>query len=592
MRSLWRTLVELTAVMPKGARPFYIWYSIVTGALSILDTVALALVVLTVAPLVTGEPIDLPVIGTIPQSATVMIAVIVCALFILKGVLAVAMHWVATRRFAKFELEVGDELFRRYMRSSWEERAGMSTAEVVRLIDTSMANANLAFLLPLSQIPTNALTFVAVLAVLVAAQPLTALIAFLYLAAVALFMYFVVTRRSRLAGQHHRRYGYFTSRIMSEMVDALKEVTLRNKLDGAGRVVTKNRRRSTRARANLSFLGIVPKYAYESALIGGFLLIGGISFLIGGPAGAVTSVTLFAATGFRMIPALNSVQSSLTVATANEVHAKDVIREIGIGRRIEKRFVERLDSETLPENPRTLELSDVHFRYPDAQSDVLHGLSLTVPFGTSLAVVGPSGAGKSTLIDILLGLSEPTGGEILIDGVPLQHMMAQWRGRVGYVPQRVALFDASVAQNVALTWENDWDPDRVVAALERAHLGDFVQRGSGITEPIGERGRSISGGQQQRLGIARALYTDPLIMVMDEATSSLDTATENRVTESMRELQGEVTFITVAHRLATIRDYDQVCYLDQGRIQGAGTFEEVVEQVPDFRIQATLAGLL
>src|SRR5690606_13450031 len=140
-----------------------------------------------------------------------------------------------------------------------------------------------AFLLPLSQIPTNALTFASVLAVLAVAQPLTALIAFLYLAAIALFMLFAITRRSRIAGQHHRRYSYFTSRIMSEMVEALKEVTLRNKLDGAGRVVTQNRRRSTRARANLSFLGAVPKYAYEAALIGGFLLIGGISYLTSGP---------------------------------------------------------------------------------------------------------------------------------------------------------------------------------------------------------------------------------------------------------------------------------------------------------------------
>ncbi|NLB47641.1 MAG: ATP-binding cassette domain-containing protein, partial [Microbacteriaceae bacterium] len=245
----------------------------------------------------------------------------------------------------------------------------------------------------------------------------------------------------------------------------------------------------------------------------------------------------------------------------------------------------------LPAAPTQLELRDVRFRYPGAESDVLDGISLSIPMGSSLAIVGPSGAGKSTLIDILLGLSLPTGGELFIDDAPLEQVLGQWRTRVGYVPQRVALFDGSIAQNVALTWEENYDLDQVQRALERAHLGALAERPGGLLARIGERGDSVSGGQQPRLGIARALYTDPLVMVMDEATSSLDTATENRVTQSMRELQGEVTFITVAHRLATIREYDQVCYLDAGRIRGVGTFDEVVAQVPDFALQAKLAGL-
>ncbi|PIJ01793.1 ABC transporter ATP-binding protein, partial [Leucobacter sp. OLES1] len=252
----------------------------------------------------------------------------------------------------------------------------------------------------------------------------------------------------------------------------------------------------------------------------------------------------------------------------------------------------RQDVAELPAGPQRLTLENVHFRYPGADEDVLKNVNFTVPFGSSLAIVGPSGSGKSTLIDLLLGLSVPTSGSMRIDGAELRDVMRQWRNRVGYVPQRVALFDASIAQNVALTWEADYDSERVMHALRRAHLGELADRGAGIEERVGERGASISGGQQQRLGIARALYSDPFVMVMDEATSALDTATENRVTESMRELQGEVTFITVAHRLATIREYDQVCYLDRGEILGNGTFEEVVEQVPEFRLQAELAGLL
>jgi ABC-type multidrug transport system fused ATPase/permease subunit len=237
-------------------------------------------------------------------------------------------------------------------------------------------------------------------------------------------------------------------------------------------------------------------------------------------------------------------------------------------------------------------LRSVAFRYPTSTETVLHGLDLDIPLGSSLGIVGPSGAGKSTLIDLILGLSSPTEGEIRLDDQPLGSVIKQWRNRVGYVPQRVALFDGSIAQNVALTWDNDFDRDRVLDALERAQLTSLLStRGQGINEKIGERGVSLSGGQQQRLGIARALYSDPLVLVLDEATSSLDTKTEDDVTQAIRSLQGELTLISVAHRLSTIKQYDQVCYLEDGHIIGQGTFYELADQLSVFKEQVALAGL-
>ncbi|MGO2139606.1 MAG: ABC transporter ATP-binding protein [Leucobacter sp.] len=591
MKSIWITLKELFDVLPKGAKPFYIWYSIVTSLLALLDTAALGLIMLVITPLVSGKPVTIPLLGELPESATVWVVVVICALFILKGVFAVSLHWIATRRFAKYELQVGNTLFRSYMRSDWEKRSQMSTAEVTRIVDSSMANTNLGFILPISQVPGNALTFVSVLLVLVIAQPLTALIALVYLSFISIMMLLVVARKSKLAGTHNRVYGYRVATIMTEMIDALKEVTLRDKLGEIGEVISDTRVVATRARANMSFLNIVPKYAFEASLIGGFILIGGAAYLMGGGSAAIVAVSLFAASGFRMIPAMNALQGAVTSSAANEVYAKDVIRELRFAESQGEEVVVE-DKAALPGELECLELRDVTFRYPGADRNVLDGISIELPFGSTLAIVGPSGAGKSTLIDLLLGLSTPTSGCIKLDGAPLDDVLKQWRSRVGYVPQRVALFDATIAQNVALTWGSDYEPQRVIESLNRAHLGELVSRDGGIEAKIGERGSSISGGQQQRMGIARALYSDPVIMVMDEATSALDTETEARVTESMRSLQGEVTFITVAHRLSTIRDYDQVCYLDGGKILGCGSFYEVVEQVPAFKVQAELAGLL
>jgi len=594
MRSLWNTMSELFGVFPQGARRFYVGYSIVTGLLAILDTLALALVVVVMSTFVTGARISIPGYGPLPEFATLWIMILVCVIFIAKGVFAVLLHWVATRRFAQYELEVGNQLFTYFTRTSWENRSAVSTAEITRIVDGSVASANRAFLIPLSQIPVNAVTFVSVLLVLVIAQPLAAALAAVYLTLVSLFVFFVVNRRAKEQGVRARTFGYKVARVMTEMIEALKEITLRGRLAEVGGYVAENRRIATRARANLAFLGIVPKYTFESALIGGFLLVGGVTYLVQGPETATVALGLFAVTGFRMMPAMNGVQSSFTAASSSEVYAREVIKNLTRLREEQLDPAEhaQADSLQLPDSPKELVLRDVSFRYPKTETDALTNINLQVPFGSRLAVVGPSGAGKSTLIDLLLGLSTPSHGAIEIDGMPMKDVFEQWRVRVGYVPQRVALFDASIAQNIALTWGDDFDEQKVKNALERAQLSELLGRPEGIHARIGERGSVISGGQQQRLGIARALYNDPLVLILDEATSALDTATEDRVTQAMKELQGDVTFVTIAHRLSTIRDYEQVCYLENGKVLGRGTFDELTEQVPAFAIQASLAGLL
>ena len=163
---------------------------------------------------------------------------------------------------------------------------------------------------------------------------------------------------------------------------------------------------------------------------------------------------------------------------------------------------------------------------------------------------------------------------------------------MGYVPQEVALFDATIAQNVALSWSSDVDRERVRDALERAQLLEVIEsRAGGIDASIGERGLALSGGQRQRLGIARALYADPLVLVMDEATSALDTATEAAVSEAIRELSGSMTIVSVAHRLSTIQHADRIFFMSDGRVEASGTFRELQNRVPAFAEQVRLAGL-
>lgn len=565
---------------------------VATTILTVLDVVAMSLLALIIGPAVTGSTLRLPVIGELPDGSVPVIVLLACSLIIVKSALSILLHWLATRRFARYEMEIGDRMFRAYINSSWEQRSKRSVAEITRIADFGIANTMAGFILPLMRVPSSLFTFILILLVLFVADPLTSVVALVYLSLIALVVHFAVTKRTLEAGEVNLRYGYRVASLMTEMMEALKELSLRNRLGEVADLVAVNRRRSVQARANGSFLSIIPGYAFEAALIGGVLLIGGVSLAQGGLTAAISSVALFAATGFRMIPAITGVQGGIVQATASIPSAEDVIGDLIDSERNVSTSALPEDSAALDDAPRLLELREVQFTYPNTTEPVIRGMNLRIPLGSSVGIVGPSGAGKSTLIDLILGLSSPTEGDIEIDGQQLPTVLRQWRSRVGYVPQRVSLFDGSIAQNVALTWGEEIDRDRVIEALERAQLASLVtSRAGGIDATIGERGVSLSGGQQQRLGIARALYTDPLVLVLDEATSSLDTKTEDEVSRAIQSLRGQVTLISVAHRLSTIKDYDTICYLDEGRIIAQGRFDEVAAALPSFAEQVALAGL-
>lgn len=592
MNRLLPALRELLPLLPLGAQRYFVGYMIATTLITALDVIAMSLLAVIIGPALTGGTISIPLLGEVSGDMAPMLALFACLMIILKSALSLTLHWFATRRFARYELEIGDRMFKAYINSSWEERSKRTVAEITRIADGGIANTMAGFLLPLMRVPSSIFTFVLIIAVLFAVDPITSVIALVYLTLVALVVHQVVTKRALEAAFVNRNFSYRVAILMTEMIEALKELSLRNRLGEVSDIVTQNRHRSVRARANGSFLSIVPGFSFEAALIGGVILIGGVSFIQGGMAAALASVALFAATGFRLIPAITGIQGGIVQAVATLPSVNDVVGDLTAAERDMKASQPPADTEELAAEPIELRLTDVHFRYPKTEADVIRGMNLEVPLGSSLGVVGPSGAGKSTLIDLILGLSQATSGEISIDGKPLASVLRQWRGRVGYVPQRVALFDGTIAQNVALTWTDEIDRARVEHALERAQLSSLVaSRGNGIDERIGERGVSLSGGQQQRLGIARALYADPLVLVLDEATSSLDTKTEAEVTKAIQALKGEVTLISVAHRLSTIKNYDRICYLDDGVIVAQGTFAEVAAQLPAFAEQVTLAGL-
>lgn len=592
MIRLWRTLRQVLTVFPDGARKFFVTYSILTGLLAVLDVAALSAMAVVLAALVSRARTGIAVLDDLLQSAAIPLLAAVCVLFLVKSVLGVLLHRIATRRFADYEFEVGTRVFFAYAHAPWDRRAQVSTAEITRIVDSSVAQSTTGFVIPLMQIAGHAITAFGVLAVIVVVQPVTAMVAIVYFAGVFYLLSRFVARHLRAAGQQNRQLSFRVAVIMSEIVDTLRELTLRRALEEAGGEIARQRRVVTKARGTMAFFGTLPKYALEAALVGGIVFVGGGAYLVGGDQAAIMAIAMFGASAFRLIPSIIGIQSSLNQAQMNEAFAQDLVSGIDdAGHWMSQSEVRQADRSSFPEQPKCLVLDNVHHRYSGASDEVLKGITLEIPLGSRCAIVGPSGSGKSTMIDIILGLSDPSEGSVRLDQTDLVDFLGAWHSRVGYVPQRVALFDGSIAQNVALTWGRDIDLVRVEWALEKAQLGDLLSRPEGVHAQVGERGSSLSGGQQQRLGIARALYSDPLVLVLDEATSSLDTTTESQVMAALNALAGSTTVITVAHRLATIKDYDQICYVSEGRLVMAGTFDDVVRSVDEFATQVDLAGL-
>ncbi len=214
------------------------------------------------------------------------------------------------------------------------------------------------------------------------------------------------------------------------------------------------------------------------------------------------------------------------------------------------------------------ELSHIHFRYPNAETDVLDDADMVIPAGASVGIVGASGSGKTTAVDILLGLLKPQSGSVLTDGRDIRSDYSGWLSHLSYIPQTIYMLDDTIRANVAFGLRaEEIDDAKVWEAVKEAQLGPFIDSlPDGIETKIGERGVRLSGGQRQRIGIARALYTDPELVILDEATSALDNETEAAIMESINSLHGRKTLVIIAHRLSTIEECDKIFRVEDGKI--------------------------
>jgi ABC-type multidrug transport system fused ATPase/permease subunit len=425
-------------------------------------------------------------------------------------------------------------------------------------------------------------------------DPVTAISIFLVFLFVGYVLFKLMHVRAGNLGIENSRLNIKSNEKIVEVFASYRESVVGNRRDFYAREMGHLRYSIANTSAELAFLPYVSKYVIETTVVVGAVLIGAAQFILQDASHAIATLAIFLAAGTRIAPAVLRIQQgTITIKSGLGVASPtlDLLEALGNVAMTEN-IVDKVD--VIHEGfISEIEIKDVSFTYPNKISPAIANVSLTIPAGTSVAFVGPSGAGKTTLIDVLLGVLNPNSGSVLVSGLPPLLAVANWPGSVSYVPQDVVIAAGTIRENIALGYPREEATDELVmGAIKVAHLNEFVASlPDGIDTHVGEHGARISGGQRQRLGIARAMFTRPHLLVLDEATSSLDGETEASISDAIHALRGSTTVVIIAHRLSTVRNADKVVYLSDGKVLATGTFDEVRESVPDFDRQAKIMGI-
>ncbi len=481
--------------------------------------------------------------------------------YMLKTGFAVFLVYVQTRFAFSVKADICVRLYAGYLRQPWTFHLQRNTAELIRN-STVEPQLCVELLLGVLQLASETLVLSALASLIIWYEPVGALVALATMAGAAVAFQTVTRRRIARWGAARQSHEGERLRQLQQGLGGVKEV----KLLGSESYLEGRFSRSswglTSVELRQQFVGQLPRLWLEAvSILGIATLVITLVWRDASFTATLPTLGLFAAAALRLLPSANRIMVALQsiryrVYALRTVHSELELVDCSL----------KLATASGSIDVRTVELESVSYRYPAAHDDALRAVSMSIKAGTTVGLVGPSGAGKSTLVDIIVGLLQPSEGQVKVNGVNIIQNLRGWQNSLGYVPQQVYLVDDTIRRNVAFARDDrDVSDELVWRALDDASIGDFVRSlPAGLNTLTGERGIRLSGGQRQRIGIARALYHNPAVLVLDEATSALDTDTEREVMGAVGALHGRKTVVIIAHRLSTIANCDEVYRVDKG----------------------------
>lgn len=502
-------------------------------------------------------------LGNPSQEQLVVAAMVtLIVVYALKAFFLAFLAWRQARFAFRLRLDLTERLFTGYLHQPYTFYLQRNSAELILNIGQASEIADM--IQQVLNLTAEILVLFCISVMLLAAEPLgTVVVACTLGLASWTFNHFThnhILRWGKAARLHHvRRIQH-----LQQGLGAAKDVKLLGREEGFLGQFRLDNFGLAKASQHAAVLSALPRLWLELLVVSGFAALVLVMIGQGKPFDAlVPTLGLFAAAAFRLMPSVNRVIGFVQNVRFSLPVIDVVSNELGF---VNTTVVPQRGE--LVQFNQMLTLDQISFKYPGAEVGVLQRVSLSIPQGTSVGFIGGSGAGKSTLVDIILGLLTPDSGTVRVDGVDIQSNLRGWQDQIGYVPQSIFLTDDTIRRNVAFGIpDGQIDESAVRRTIRAAQLEQFVNDlPLGLDTFVGERGIRLSGGQRQRIGIARALYHNPSVLVMDEATSSLDLVTEGGVLDAVRALQGEKTILIVAHRLSTIEYCDRRYRLESGRV--------------------------
>jgi ATP-binding cassette subfamily C protein len=438
---------------------------------------------------------------------------------------------------------------------------------------------------------SEAMLFVVIIVGFIFVDPTATLAAVMYFGLVALVIQYFVGSKMSKAAKVSVEGSIQAATAISDLLAVFRELLVLRKRDKYVEIIYRARLSAADSAATQYYLSGMPRYVIEASLLVGVTFFILAQALSGNIVSSASTVGVFLAGGFRLTAALLPLQNSLLTiksaipiaSTAHDVLAQRAIMPSELTEETDIKPTQTLRGPHLKTTGAAgFRFNNVSFRYPNSDRSALTNISFEVEPGAQVAIMGPSGAGKSTIADLLCQVLTPTSGFITRTEVAEPENGLGDFGAVSYVPQKPGLVSGTIIENVALAEEHsEIDRERVLEALDQAYLGDLIEQlPLGLDTPLGKFQDGLSGGQMQRLGLARALYTRPSLLVMDEATSALDAEAEAEIQKALNNIRGKVTVVLIAHRLNTIQHADRVFLVEEGQIRDSGTFKELITRNP------------